>query len=260
MVDIKSLINTLESDPDNFSEVVKFAKKELTPCIQKISDAYTESAQGKGRGSSGYASFMLIAKSINDLLGGLHLANQGYISQSYATLRPILETIDLLTLFDLQPQYADKWANGGTKAWNELSPSKVRKLLGEATFDPIYSHFCEAGAHSTFQSGSGMTAMKITGKQRSVSVWIGGVHNEFIEPQAIFLYGFIFLLIFKVYSKALTLLHKQQGKDLLNTFPELISHFENFINFSKDRLGKRGVDTTELSEFLNASKSFTVFE
>jgi hypothetical protein len=260
MIDIKSLMNTLESNPDNFSEVVKFAKKELIPCLQKISDVYIESTKGKKRGSSDYATNMLIAKAINDLICGIHLANHGYISQSYAVLRPILETVDLLSLFDSQPQCADKWANGGIEAWKELSPTKVRELLGDAMFDPVYSHFCEAGAHSTFRSGTSMTAMKLNGNQRSVTVWIGGAHNEFIEPQTIFLYGFIFLLIFKVYSKALGLLHKQQGKDLLNTFPELISHFENFINFSKDRLIKRGVDTSELSEFLNISKSFAIFK
>jgi len=260
MIDMQKILETLESNPDNFSEVVKCGREELIPCIQKISDTYNEASQTKGSGSADYASFMLIAKSINDLMTGLHLANHGYIAQSYSVLRPILETIDLLKLFELKPEYADKWAGGGKKAWDELSPSKVRDLLGDAKFDPIYSHFCEAGAHSTFQSGSGMTGVKIEGTKRTVSIWIGGVHNEFIEPQLIFLYGFIFFLTFKLYSTTLALLHKKQGKDLLHTFPELIAHFENFINLSKDKLEKRGIDTTELSEFLTASKSFAIFD
>jgi hypothetical protein len=158
------------------------------------------------------------------------LATQGYIIQSYATIRPILESIDLIKLFQKSPEYAGLWVSGGEVARKELKPSKVRKKLGKESVDEVYAHFCVHGTHPTFEGGSNMTAMKIGAGKPKVTIWIGGIHNEYALPRLLFLFGFIYLL------QIMTLLELAKLSADLNKSDNsevLIECMDNFLEFTK---------------------------
>lgn len=235
---INTLLNTLESSPDGFSEIIKPVKEYFLPSLQITYDLYREiNGTEKKQGEEIFSRIVLLGRSINDLLAGFHLATQGYILQSYTVLRPILESMDLVKLFEQDQKYTNIWINGGKKSWKELSPSKVRTKLGKESYDLIYGHFCEYGAHPTFNGGSGMTAMRVGESRPRVTIWIGGVHNDYAKPRLIFLFGFIFLMQMMLISEISKICYQITEKDYTSSILKCIDNFQAFAEYSEKSLG-----------------------
>jgi|GEM_PF-1964703 len=192
---IVRLMQMLESSPDNCSEIIPKVKSLFLPNLQATYALYNDLGSfGKKDGTVALAKFYLMGRSLNDLISGFHLATQGYIVQSYTVLRPLLESIDLIKLFSICPEYADLWTEGGESAWNKLKPSEVRKKLGEESTSEVYGHFCENGTHPTFGGGANMSALKVGESKPELTIWIGGIHNAYAEPRLLFLFSFIFVM------------------------------------------------------------------
>lgn len=202
---IQGFINALEAPThDDFELVSKTTSLFIDP-FQAVVDVYVENIDGDSSQSAAFAKKFLITRSINDLLAGFHLMRQGYISQAYATLRPILESCDLFDLFEKEPNLAKIWATGSYKEQETLRPSKVRKSLGRPTYNEIYSHFCESGSHPSFASTRSMVAQKAnTNKSTTpeVTMWIGGV---IFEHAFVFQASFCFMLLNFVWHRVIRL-------------------------------------------------------
>ncbi len=234
---IKNLIATLESEPDPLADFVKPVKDIFIPNLEKTYELYERlSGMGKKEGLAIYSRNLVLARSINDLLAGLHLASHGYILQSYTVLRPILESVDMAKLFSKDPSMADIWVEGGEKARNELRPSAVRRKLGKESYDEMYGHFCNYGSHPSFDGSSGMSAMKVGEKKPTVTVWIGGVHNSYAKPRLFLLFGLIFLLQILVISEISKILFQVKEEDSAKDLYFCIDNFEKFSKYLGNEL------------------------
>lgn len=126
---------------------------------------YLDSLPRRAKGPIEAANRSLIARTINDLLVAFHAISAGFYAQGANLLRPILESANLIMLFQKDPSKIGAWLEGGLKARKELPPGKVRVALygedGEDPFEEMYSHFCETGTHPRF-SGSKSHIVKKT--------------------------------------------------------------------------------------------------
>lgn len=176
------LIAILESAPQDNVAVLPASRETTLRLIQHILDVLFDVTRHSHKGSASFAKIGLCYWSVDELLVSLHLAQRAFTNQAYAHIRTVFEILDLIELFDTQPQWTELWVSEDHKrVWNELKPSEVRKKLGGAGFDPIYSFFSELGSHGTFKGlqarGGKRSGAGETGRPR-FTLWVGGCPME----------------------------------------------------------------------------------
>lgn len=233
MVNAKALLSSLEGEPEE--ELFKKTRPLLLSSLQGVINLYVKYAVGRSSGTAEFAKRALIARSINDLIAGYHLLERGFIPQAYSAIRPILESLDLILLFERDPAKADIWAEGGDEAFNKLRPSAVRKLLGKESHDVLYSHFCDR-SHPSFRSIQTMSAMRRgqadidVAKRKltvSISVWLGGTKfdNEIVSGL-----GFCFLLVMAILVRETAVLKGIKEEEFSQVALETLDNFKQFID------------------------------
>jgi hypothetical protein len=126
-------------------------------------------------GSAQWAILHLVGRSLADLKCGMFLVTSGYIVQMYSVIRPVKESLNLIRLFEQQPEKADEWAAGN---YREFTPAKVRDALGGKD-DPIYSWMSE---HSHPRFAAAQLSTYSTGPARGV-ILSGGMPLD--HPQVL---------------------------------------------------------------------------
>ena len=197
--------------------------------LQIVINLYFKISQGSGRGNKDFSVKFLLARCINDIMAGFHLAKHGYFIQSYSVTRPILESLDKVELFLRDEKWAKVWVNNPDKARRELTPPKVRKLLGKKSYDELYGHFCEMGSHPTFMSGRAMAGMSSEeGSIPNIRIWLGGA---IFEHMFIFTFEICFLLLELILSKIIASYpEKLSSEEVCESLEQTLS---NWIEFSE---------------------------
>jgi hypothetical protein len=145
--------------------------------LQRLCDFMHDICIEKHAGSSSFARINLLYWVIDELTVANFLVRRGYLSQTYPHLRSVMEILDKVELFGVMPNMAEVWIAGGDEhtIWKKLSPPRVRELLKRDNKDPIYSHFSESGAHSTYTAAQRQITRKDnSGGTLKVGIGVGG--------------------------------------------------------------------------------------
>jgi hypothetical protein len=97
-----------------------------------------EGIQGIAHPRIDFPTQYLLARSLADLRAAMLLAASGFVVQSASVMRPVVEAINLVRLFERDSSYATAWLRGDKNP----SPPEVRKLLGEGP-DAVYGHLAK---------------------------------------------------------------------------------------------------------------------
>jgi len=158
---------------------------------------------------------------------------RGFVLQAYSVLRPILESVDLVLLFERRTDLAEVWANGGEEALRTLKPWVVRRMLGKKSQDAIYSHFCER-AHPSFistQTLGGIAKGSATFDASHnlvvpMSIWLGRTKYQDDIVSGL---GFCFILINTISGRITTSL-KVQEMDFNPVVKKTLGNFEQYLD------------------------------
>jgi len=203
--DAKNFLRELDYPKNEDIPIVRDSFERFSKNLQIVINLYLKISQGKKEGARDLAVNILLARCINDIIAGFHLAKHGYFIQCYSVTRSILESLDKVELFLRDENWADVWVRDPKKAKKELTPSKVRKILGRDSYDKLYGHFCEMGSHPTFMSGSAMGSMSSQGTSiPNIRIWIAGATFEpAFEYMFVFTFQMCFLLLESILSKTI---------------------------------------------------------
>lgn len=147
-------ITTLESPPVSPHDLFKKTREIFEKHLQLMMDLYQDISDNTFGGVANFCKYSLIGVCMDELLVAHHLCQRSYAAQSFSHIRSVQEAIDLIELFNKDPQWADLWTSDkpSQEAWKELKPSQVRKKLRkDETFGKIYSMFSESGTHPSFE-------------------------------------------------------------------------------------------------------------
>ncbi len=238
------LIKGLESPPGFKHPILPAAKSAFTKLIQNTLDVLFDATRHTHQGVASFAKIGLCYWTIDELMVAIHSAQRAFANQSYAHIRTAFEILDLIELFDVQPDWANLWASGDDKkVWSELRPKSVRKKLGGPKVDPMYSFFSELGSHGTFR-GLQARGVRIEKKgekgeekRKSFRIWVGGTHQlqHIVWTNSFCVYVALRLFVKSVHSFA-SYLNAEEIKDILESSSKLTAQFfiEHFVKWAKD--------------------------
>lgn len=174
------LSRSLSAPPQLQLPIVDAAPGVFYDVMQHLLDVLYDATRASHRGPARFASISLLYWCVDELLVAFHLAPRKYATQAYSHIRTVFEILEKVELFHKKPEWAEVWAGTDEKTiLRELSPSAVRKKLGKAKFDPVYSFFSELGTHGTFHGVQARVAKKESDVASvGVTVWFGGVPRQ----------------------------------------------------------------------------------
>ena len=253
----EGLIQILESPPMFEHPVLPAAKSVLTRILQNTLDVLFDATRHTHQGVANFAKIGLCYWAIDELLAAVHLAQRAFANQSYAHIRTAFEILDLVELFDKQPEWTKLWVSGDDKeVWSELRPSAVRKKLGEPKFDPMYSFFSELGSHGTYrglQARGGMIVKKNGEKgeedRKRLTIWVGGTQQiqHIVWTNSLCVYTALKLL-FRCAQVFAQYLDAEEMKHVFESESNITAQFfiDHFVKWAKDE----GLDYRLALDFL----------
>lgn len=250
----ENLLSILESAPQHKHSILPAARQAFAQLLQRTLDVLFDATRHTHEGPANFAKIGLCYWAIDELLAAVRLAQCAFTNQSYAHIRTDYEILDLIELFDKQPQWAQLWATGNDKeVWSNLRPAAVRKKLGTPKFDPMYSFLSEHGSHGTFR---GLQARSLrVGRQgdeerKTFKIWVGGspmVHH-IVWTNSLCVYTALQLLV-KCVGVFAQYLNADEIEGVLETSGKIIGDFfrEHYVGWAKDA----GLNYEPVLEFLD---------
>jgi hypothetical protein len=249
-----SLIEILASPPTFSHPILTPTKTIFEKLLQNTLDVLYDATRHSHEGAANFAKIGLSYWIVDELLSAFHLAQHAFVNQSYAHIRTSYEILDLIELFDVQPDWAKLWVSENEKEiWSELKPAAVRKKLGEPKFDPMYAFFSALGSHGTFRGlqarGGGILKSDKNDRAR-IKLFVGGsphVHN-IVWTNSLCVHITLALLI-KMSRVFASYLNAEEIKEVLLTSSKATADFfiEYFVQWAKDE----GLDFKPALEFLS---------
>jgi hypothetical protein len=248
------LIEILESPPMFAHPVLAPARDMVVRLLQNTLDVLFDATRHSHEGAATFAKIGLCFWVIDELLAAIHLAQRAFANQSYAHIRTAYEILDLVELFDNQPEWAKLWISGNDgEVWSEFRPAAVRKKLGEPKFDPMYSFFSELGSHGTFRGLQARGGRIVKGKEEDIKhfkIFVGGsqqVHH-IVWTNSLCVYTSLSLLV-KCARVFAAYLNAEEMKEVLQSSSSMTANFfiEHFVQWAKDE----GLEYKPALEFLS---------
>ncbi len=135
----------------------------------------------QGQNTIAAISHPMMVQSIENAHIAFHLSLRGYPTQSYAILRPILEIINLIKLFQKDPKEIENWqdAENDYELKKTFTASNVRKKLGKENRDNIFGFISNVGSHATWKMIYNKFEMESRDNHKPlIKTVIGGTHNQ----------------------------------------------------------------------------------
>jgi hypothetical protein len=250
----ENLISILDSPPQHVLPILPAARQAFAQLLQRTLDVLFDATRHTHEGLANFAKIGLCYWAIDELLAASHLAQRAFTNQSYAHIRTDYEILDLIELFDRQPEWAELWMTGDDKeVWSKLRPSAVRKKLGAPKVDFMYSFLSEHGSHGTFR-GLQARSLKFVRQgdegSKGFKIWVGGspIVHHIVWTNSLCVYTVLQLLvksarIFAAYLDA------EEMKGVLQTSGEVTGQFfrQHYVGWAKDA----GLNYEPVLEFLN---------
>jgi hypothetical protein len=247
------LLGVLESPTQIQHSIVPAARETFVQLLQHILDVLFDVSQHSHKGVAKFAKIGLFFWIVDELLVAFHLSQRAFTNQSYTHVRTVLEILDKIELFDKQPEWAELWVKGEEKdLLRELSPSAVRKKLGEPKHDPIYSFFSQLGPHGTFV---GLQARGYRYRQppdesaKHFRIWVGGSpmvhHIVWTNSYCVHMALATLMKSIKVFEDSL---NTGEMTRVMDSATELVVRFykEQYVVWAKEA----GLDTGPIVELL----------
>lgn len=253
-------INALESPLSSPTELFQKTRIVFEKHLQLIMDLYQDISDNTLSGPANFCKFSLLGICIDELLVAFHLSQRSYATQTFSHIRSIQEAIDLVELFNKEPQWVGLWISDkpSKEIWDELKPSQVRKKLGkDETFAKIYSLFSVTGTHPTFEmlrakcrKGIGLSPKG----NPQFSISIGGMPRtkESISTPIFLLFSLVMVLVQMINSFGRYLNEQEVLKILNEVTNDFLTFFEDcYIKPIKDS----GADLQEMEGAIQEIKS-----
>jgi hypothetical protein len=252
----ENLISILESPSQHLSPVVTAARQAFAQLLQRTLDVLFDATRHTYKGPANFAKIGLCYWAIDELLAAVRLAQCAFTNQCYAHVRTVSEILDLLELFDKQPQWAQLWVTGDDKeVWSNLRPGAVRKKLGAPKSDPMYSFLSEHGSHGTFR-GLQARSLRVDRKdgedKKSFKVWVGGspIMHHIVWTNSLCVYTALRLLV-KCAGIFAEYLNADEIEGVLKSSGEATGRFfrEHYVVWAKEA----GLNYGPMVEFLDTA-------
>lgn len=251
---MEPLLRQLELVPPDLSELAKEAESEILLAMQTCADFLFDI---RGRSATGprLICIGLLYGCLDECLAALHLARHHYYVQGNAHLRTILEIIDKVDLFSMEPQWVDVWTGDDFKLKRkELDPARVREKLGKDSYAPLYAHLSEHGTHATFRTFQARTFQsppKFPSGRPVATIFVGGSPAEHLQVW--------FYLFATVIAGLLVTSIARFGGNALNpdeAMHRMEEHAARFLDIDRTRFipwaESHNLDTSEMKQFLDA--------
>jgi hypothetical protein len=250
----ENLISILESPPQHVHPILPAARQAFAPLFQRTLDVLFDATSHTHQGVANFAKIGLCYWATDELLTAIHLAQCAFTNQSYAHIRTDYEILDLIELFDRQPEWAELWVSGNDKeVWSKLRPSAVRKKLEEPKIDLLYSFLSEHGSHGTFrglQARSLQVVRQGDKDRKGFKIWVGGspIVHHIVWTNSLCVYT-AFQLLVKSARIFAPYLNPEEMKGVLETSSEITGQFfrTHYVGWAKDA----GLNYGPVLEFLN---------
>lgn len=252
---VVEMMKVLEAPPELKEDNSKEFRKIFVARLQNITDFLFDIYQNSLRGPAPFGQISLLGMCVDELLVILHLAQHYYINQAYSHVRTVVEHIDKIELFRIKPKWAEVWCGDDReRVRKELSPSQVRKKLGNPKYDPIYGWFSSLGPHGTFQAVQTKTFRKVELSSKGnpqIHQWFGGCPAEhnivFLNAYALYTVHHVLLQLVRSFAQ---FLNDEEVKEVLkqsrNDTKEYLEH--HFLPWVKNK----NLDVTHLEDFLKS--------
>ena len=154
------LITSLESKQEIKEPVVIETRKLFEEYFQYFLDCLYDVTEDSHQGQASYAKLSMLFSIVDEMLAAFHMAQHGYVNQSYTHIRTVFEGINLIELFIRDESYAELWFSSDEKTKKkELKPVAVREKLGIKQ-DPLYAFLSAHGSHVTKEYVQSKSAKK----------------------------------------------------------------------------------------------------
>lgn len=184
--DVKDLLSYIAEKPAKQLPMVDEAQEVFTFVAQRVYDYLSDITDSKLKGGLEGAKLAMFYSALDEACVAMHLASRSYASQSMSHIRHVIETTNLIILFQKDPSYVDYWTSEDhTERW-KIRPEAVRKILGKSSVDAkVYWLLSDLGNHPSFKYIQTKAKVKRDDETIQFKINVGGVPDPFHTQQAL---------------------------------------------------------------------------
>ncbi len=185
--DVKQLLADLADEPKKGSAMLSDAQETFIFVAQIAYNYLCDITEGSLEGGGvALVQLSLFYCAMEEAGAAFHLASRSYAPQAFTHIRNIRETLDLIELFQLKPEFMDFWASEDYKERQKVAPKEVRKALGkDQLHDDVYWMLSDFGSHPSFKYMRTKTQILRGAPDPHFRINVGGVANPFHTQQAL---------------------------------------------------------------------------
>lgn len=248
---IEQLLQQLESNSSQKEDIAIEMEGYAISGIQDIMDFLLEIRENT-KDMSLIPCVSLLHSCIDEFLVSIYLARHNYFIQANAHLRTIYETKDRVKLFCREPKFLEIWSGNDYKLKNkELSPSAVRKKLGDVDYDEFYEFLSDIGTHPSYKSFQSRTViLKSDDSKKHIKIMVGGQPFEHLR---IFFYSSLLRIIndvlFTIFEFGKEVIKEEDVNMVLNKQESTMKLFtsKHYIRWVEEN----GMDASELKSHIS---------
>ena len=166
-----------KSEPNTWTDE---ATDVLTSALQVLLDVLFEVSRSTHNGPASFSMIGLGYWIIDEITVAQSIARRHYSTQAYTHLRSVVEMLDVMQIFTVEPSAAELWTSGDEfEVWKKFNPNAARQMLGKDGKEPFYSFLSQSGCHPNFTTlRTRLIRRPSVDGQVNFSIPIGGVTNQ----------------------------------------------------------------------------------
>lgn len=183
---VKDLLSYIADEPKEPLTMILEAQEVFTFVAQRAYDYLSDITDSKLKGGLEVAKLAMFYSALDEACVAMHLASRSYAPQSMSHIRHVIETTNLIILFQKDPSFVDCWTSEDYEERKKISPQAVRTKLGKsAVDDQVYWLLSDLGNHPSFKYIQTKTKVKRDPKNIQFKINVGGVPDNFHTQQAL---------------------------------------------------------------------------
>jgi len=225
---IQSLEGPVAKLPALYQKSAALFEKHLQVILDFLQDIMEHTLSGPAE----FCKVGLIGVCVDELLAAQHLARHSYAGQVMSHLRTVQEALDLIELFNKDPQAVDLWTSDQSwqEVWTKLKPGKVRGALDkDPVFGKIYGLFSNVGSHPSFEMVRNRSRNEGKSNQGNpkIVLMLGGTPGT---REAIFGHIFLAMSLVMLLVQISNTCHRYLNeKEVVGSLQNLISEFTDLV-------------------------------
>lgn len=184
--DVKDLLTYVAERPKEESEMIKEAERVFEYVAQLAYNYLSDIVDTTLKGGLEGAKLAMFYSALDEACVAMHLAVRSYAPQSMSHIRHIIETTNLLILFQKDPSYVDYWTSDDYRERRKIRPEAVRKILGKSLVDnEVYWLLSDLGNHPSFKYIQTKAKVRKNAENLQFKINVGGIPDPFHTQQAL---------------------------------------------------------------------------